>query len=121
MPERYRPDPILEAAVSIASQGSDTPSAKLPIASLRDWLQTDPPTTLSVAPRDESSVRIGYEVPSILGTVTVGKAEKYNGTYPNATLPLGVLQYMDASPGDRLEVERIDGRTLEVRCMEDQS
>jgi len=115
MPDRYRPDPIITAAVSRASQGGDTPSGKVPILALRDWLALDPPTTLSIAPRDDHAVRVGAGVASILDNLTVSTAVKYNGEYPTATLPLGVLEYLGASPGDELVVEHVADDTLEIR------
>lgn len=116
MPERYKPDPIVTAAVSNASKSNNPrPSGKVPIIALRDWLGVDPPTQLSIAPRDETTVRIGPRVMSVFDDLTVGEAMKYNGAYPTATLPLSVLQYMGASPGDELAVEHVDDNTLEVR------
>jgi hypothetical protein len=120
MPDRYKPDPILTSAVSHASTDRDgTPSAKLPMIALRDWLGVTPPTTLSIAPRDDAAVRIGAGVPSICDDLTVGEARKYSGPYPTATLPLSVLEYLGADPGDELAVEHVGDNTLEVRLRTD--
>jgi len=116
MPDRYKPDPTITAAVSRASKGNaETPSGKVPILALRDWLGVDPPTTLSIAPRDDHAVRVGAGVPSILDDLTVSTAMKYNGEYPTATLPLGVLEYLGASPDDELVVEHVADGVLEIR------
>lgn len=120
MPDRYAPDPIITAAVSRASRvQGDTPSGKVPILALRDWLGVTPPATLSIAPRDDAAVRIGPGVASILDDLTVGKTMKYNGEYPTATLPLSVLEYLGADPGDELAVEHVADNTLEVRLRAD--
>jgi len=64
-------------------------------------------------------VRIGRSVPSILDDLTVGETVKYSEAYPNATLPLGVLEYLGAAPGDELVVEHVADDTLEVRVSSD--
>ena len=120
MPDRYKPDPIVTSTVSRAGKSQrDTPSGKIPILALRDWLELTPPTTLSVAPRDDAAVRVGPRVPSILDDLTVGEAMKYNGAYPTATLPLSVLEYLGAAPGDELAVEHVADDTLEIRLRPD--
>ena len=120
IPDRYKPDPVITAAVSHASKGQPrTPSAKMPPLALRDWLGVNPPTTLPIAPRDDGVVRVGRGVPSILDDLTVSTAGKCDAEYPTATFALSILEYLGAEPGDRLVVERVADDTLEVSVRED--
>lgn len=119
IPDRYAPDPWVDAAATTNKRGTSRPSAKVPVIPLRDWLRVEPPTTLSVAPKSPDAVKIGYDVPAMLGEFQISHDTSTSADYPRATLPVEPLSYLDIEPGDRVRYERDTDRQIVARRVED--
>jgi len=112
MPERYRPDPWIDAPVNADSR-RPAPSASVPQVVMREWLDATPGERFGVAPKADDAVTFGRTTPRILGDFLISR---HNGRDddPRAKVPLFILQYIGAASGGEIRIARVDDNRVTV-------
>ena len=104
VPEKYRPDPWIDATV-----GTRESTTKLSIATptipTRDWADLDEDDHVGFAPVSDSEVVFGESVPRILGEKTV---REHGGNDRKTYLPRAVIDYLDLEPPARIRYHKPD-------------
>ena len=116
MPERYRPDPWIDAPVN-ADARRPNPDASFPQVVMREWLDATPGERLGVAPKSERAVTVGRTTPRILGDFAVSRYKRRDDD-PRAKVPLFALRYIGAKPGGEIRFERVDAGRVTVTLRE---
>lgn len=101
MPERYQPDPWVDAPVRVESAGKlfcKTPSI------VWEWVDASVGDVLGVAPKSNRAVSVGYQMPDVIGEIQV--TSKSGGATPHTKLRKCVLNYLNVEEGDRLRFYR---------------
>jgi len=114
MPERYQPDPWVDAEAYTDSKG--TLRCFIPLVALQ-WIDATPGDVLHAAPKSDSEVMIGASVPQILGGMDVHA--KYKGDdIPCRRLSARLKSYLDLSEGDTVRYHKADGDRIRAELLE---
>jgi len=104
VPEKYRPDPWIDATV-----GTRESTTKLSIATptipTRDWAGLDEDDHVGFAPISDTEVVFGESVPRILGEKTV---REHSGNDRKTYLPRAVIDYLNLEPPARIRYHKPD-------------
>lgn len=112
MPERYRPDPWVDSEVKRSVDGRLR--ARISVTVLR-WIDAEIGDTVNVAPKSDSAVKIGYDVPNILGEIQIHKEGR--GRRPVRKLPSCVIDYLDVEDGDMVRFHKTDKDHFVVKLL----
>lgn len=104
VPEKYRPDPWIDATVG-DRESTTKLSISTPTIPTRDWADLDEDDHVGFAPISDTEVVFGESVPRILGEKV---ARQHSGNNRALYLPRSVIDYLDLEPPARIRYHKPD-------------